>query len=279
MRMAIEASIHAVDWVTLTLPATSRPRDEMQWKKGLYSVQSLFPATMEPVQASWMGYSGFRLDSLFWGARRDSSIIRASGPIAHQLAYQLQMCGCKPSRVDLATTFLLSEDTPAFAADLLPGVLDAREGQPEARRRRVTMLQGLGDGDTLYIGSRASEQYGRIYDKSREQGHGGKEFAWRAEVEYKGDHARAIWELLRMETAKEAAVASLVYNWFTERGAALPRPDSTVLAIRPAVPARSPDDGRAFDWLSKQVAPVVERLGARYGRAAVEQAIWAPEEE
>lgn len=62
-------------------------------------------------------------------------------------------------------------------------------GQAETRARDWNLITGR-KGQTLYVGSRTSEKFLRIYDKAAEQGIEGEWF--RIELECKGDFARGV---------------------------------------------------------------------------------------
>lgn len=92
------------------------------------------------------------------------------------------------TRLDLAIDVRDSEFSVQDYAKLI------RRGEYKARAKKPNLIDGFGNGDTLYIGSRQSERMLRIYDKAKEQGINGD---WiRIELEIKGkksrSHGRAI---------------------------------------------------------------------------------------
>lgn len=82
------------------------------------------------------------------------------------------------TRIDLQVTI---EKPDGFSGRTLCDCL--RAAVWGGRRRKVTLIDGNGD-DTVYIGSRVSETFIRIYVKGRDY--------LRFEVEYKGDGARRV---------------------------------------------------------------------------------------
>lgn len=90
--------------------------------------------------------------------------------------------GANVTRIDIAI------DTPRWLD--LEGYKNALDrGQAETRARDWNLITGR-KGQTLYVGSRTSEKFLRIYDKAAEQG---TDSTWyRIELECKGDFARGV---------------------------------------------------------------------------------------
>lgn len=230
-----------------------------------------------PERSSWMGYSGFAANHMFWGTRKDETIIRASGEIAASVAREVPSYGLHVSRLDLALTAWFSEDRPLTALAARRLAVTEREGNSAPRKRKIRLQDGCGDGDTLYIGSRKSEQFGRLYDKGREDGSSTYKNAWRAEVEYHDDKAGGVFKLLRDVQFNSGTIAATVSAWWSLRGVDLPwyRGGDTPLVVRES--GRHPDDASQLGWLEKQVAPCVSRLILRVGRDAVYSALFGGE--
>jgi len=118
-------------------------------------------------------------------------------------------------------------------------------------------------GTTLYVGSRASDQYGRFYDKGKERDP--KSLAgmeWRYEVEFKGKRAARVLEVMKQEVARgdvEQAIGATVYKWFAGR-------EVTPIYARNGKPlamdvkAELTSDEVKLLWLTKQVRPSIRRL-------------------
>jgi DNA relaxase NicK len=137
----------------------------------------------------------------------------------------------------------------------------SRRGRPVEWSYLLTRQRGA----TLYLGSRESAVYARLYDKSAEQGSehlGGK---WRYEIETKADVAlRIARELVASNSARQLVVGT-VHEHFLSRGIA-PAFDGEGEAVSTTPQSHESDDERRLAWLRDQVSVVVARLGAA-GRA------------
>lgn len=134
--------------------------DDIQWQAG---------------RARYYGYSityknGY-LQLMY--SEEQGSLVRASGAIADEFAASLPSC-FRLSRLDLCI------DVPV-EIDLLSLY---RRQKSESGKIHCTLI----NNQTLYVGSRKSERFWRVYDKAAEQGLVGP--LYRIEVELKGNRAR-----------------------------------------------------------------------------------------
>lgn len=127
-------------------------------------------------------------------------------------------------------------------------------GDAETRARDWNLITGR-KGQTLYVGSRTSEKFLRIYDKAAEQGIDGPWF--RIELECKGDSARGI--------AQHVDSEGYVYFGDIIKGFCdFPKYDpwqqaTTSPTLLEGIPR--PEKRRdTFSWLMKSVAPSVAKL-------------------
>jgi hypothetical protein len=141
----------------------------------------------EPVKKQeFYGFIGLRWDHDERGTRfigtRDTdgySMISCSGQAAHAEALILRFLSCwRPSRIDVAVDVERFFDVPAAYATW--------QG---ATRVKITAIED----QTLYIGSRKSEIFWRIYNKAEELGRPELSPLWRIELELKGERARQFW--------------------------------------------------------------------------------------
>lgn len=111
--------------------------------------------------------------------------LRKAGYQPDALINVLSAKGGRASRIDLAIDVRGSTGmTPAMLHDAL------RRGTAHTASRGYTMLAGSDGGSTLYIGSRQSERFMRIYDKNAEQQIVNSESWMRIELETKGEQAK-----------------------------------------------------------------------------------------
>lgn len=115
-----------------------------------------------------------------------------------QVLTQLKRFGARVSRIDLAID--------VFGSEMTCGNLCKPNRQPykgKGRTPKFTQVGDIEDGWTIYIGSRSSDKFLRIYDKSKESGF--EDSSWvRIEVECKGMVAHWLGDTLPSYTAQEA---------------------------------------------------------------------------
>jgi DNA relaxase NicK len=130
---------------------------------------------------------------------------------------------------------------------------------------------------TVYLGSRTSERYGRVYDKLAESRDEHYRHCWRWEVEVKGEPAGNLAD--RLVDAPDAAgqMLALLSDYFSTAGVAppliVPR-----LGERWQIATRSTDDARRLRWLAEQVRPVLDGLTARGWGTDARSALGLPPE-
>lgn len=247
----------AVDWVTMTV------KDVNDREKVLRRYQRIKLAMLElgelPRPWGMKSYRGFSIGHMRWGTRTDSDIIILSG-IDAQAFWTLFAPLCSNcSRLDLAVTCRI--DSP------MPGLLEMykREARAIGRvpSRRYPHIENGTGGQTLYVGSRSSDQFGRVYDKAREQGDARWfDRCWRYEVQYQDTLAKlALKSIIDLPSSTELAgrINALVYTWFQTRD--IPplfelKGGAQVLE-RSAVVVTS---SKQLAWLTTQVRPTVQQL-------------------
>ena len=266
-----------LDWLRATLTGVGID-------VGLALVSDLF-GEIQPLDRGFRGYShcgmilaggGFvawdyeRLDMgvhVDISARGLGELARlCGGDICGVLRYMVDL-GFKFGRVDLAFDDhegLLDMDT--IAASLLSGDVSTRwQRETFSRIRKIASR-----GDTINIGSRASDACLRIYDKAAQQGADGH--CVRCELELKHERAHAAVELLLSEGVGALLGVLRSYIEFKEPGGL----DSCITRRRAAswwlrflswcekCRLSLPSSGRSLDkvagWLSRQVAPSLALL-------------------
>lgn len=112
-------------------------------------------------------------------------------------------------------------------------------------------------GDTIYIGSRQSDAYLRIYDKSKQYGLDlGRVYRW--EVEYKGELAKPVVDKVR--DGGRMAIRELVFGEAHHKSVPSPIVEGQRGVKREKISISSPDAKIA--WLARQVAPTVKWLNS-----------------
>lgn len=222
---------------------------------------------------AFAGYQGYSIGPVQYGERHDGVILRTSSLAAHTALLELRrspLVAVTATRVDVQ----LTADFGSEAAKLGLGKSIADAASRAARERsksrpyRVALLDGYGDGDTVIIGSRQSEGYGRSYDKYKESIHKAEDRmlfagqygpgAWRYEIEHKGSQARQLYKLLLEVDQVDEFISRHVRGWYDDHGVAIPVGEGASPAIRSL--RHKSDVQRSLAWLRTSVAPTVRQL-------------------
>lgn len=203
-------------------------------------------------------YSGLRIAKMQWGYEKHLGyIVIISGADAERYWNRLSPKDARVTRIDLCVDFVKKE--PQYLAnDLFMAIgKERKETTP-----RLSLYIGPEGGDTLYVGSRHSQQFGRLYDKGVESGTAPPGYFWRAEVEYKKPLAGLMATELKEETSQNRvpAIRDTVLHWFTDRGIEVPENVAGKTNISVSVEARITTADKKLAWLRTQVGPTVRQL-------------------
>lgn len=243
----------ACDWVTATTPM-----DKVGY--GWYDLFVRHGDVVGKKPEHWKNrwYDGARYDDLFWGYNKEwGYIFVASGSNAAVYSPMATMSANRVTRMDLQVTVRMSDAQEGYASDQYLRCLSGFE-----RDRKYTLISNSDKGQTLYIGSRHSDQFGRLYDKGvqaeiEKPGH-----MWRFEVEFKKPRADSIAREImacRETCGLDTGITAYLHQWFTMRGV---RPLFTtedqpfVIEVERKVTTEE----RKLAWLRTQVRPTVEKL-------------------
>lgn len=258
-----------IDWLTVTAK-TQELRDALFAECN--RIKTILAANGARVRTwQFKGYTGFSVAGLRWGTRADSDIGMLSGVDAHQNWYVLGEYADGCSRIDLAVTVQTDKCFPGLLDKYYEFLASPAANSVSFKRAIVKNSDG---GQTLYIGSRASRAFGRVYDKGIEAGledQPGK--LWRYEVEFKKPLAQSILKQVlankylpqgtRWDEEVAQSIASTVYVWYEARNVPpiFTRRDNGALSLE--VEARVLSDDISLNWLTTQVRPTVLRLTQR----------------
>jgi len=219
-------------------------------------------------QKNWqgLGYRGWQCGSVRYGSRLDGSALFSSGEdamkITHILVNDYDAVDVKTTRVDVCVDLVLDKPKRGW----LRGLRENPEFSGlQAHAGRVTKLIESDTGDTLYIGSRESGRYGRIYDKSAHYGVG-LGYVYRFEVETKKQVAPAVFKRIFPEREDSTyawdsfsdRVRGIIQTQFRTWGLDLRLQSKNLEKIK--AEARVSTLDTQLEWLSRSVAPMVERL-------------------
>lgn len=249
-----------IDWVTVTARAPAKVAALLSLGKDLIRQEVGSGGRTRPWH--FQGYSGEQAGSVQTGYSGVGTCVRASGATARECAQELIECSDNVSRLDVQITVRSSNCGPGYASDMYQRLL----GSSRRRGRSIakTLITSTYTGDTLYLGRRISDSYGRIYNKSAEDKVAEVPPRWRFEVEYKRKYALGQALAYAQAPEKDVWCTSRVYHWFHDRFAS--PPISPLVRCSDSGASRgSSEEARVVEWLKVGVRPVVRRLAAKYG--------------
>jgi hypothetical protein len=217
-----------------------------------------------------LGFVGQRCEGLFFGWRGDLLMVICSGDVAAAHgSFFLGLAG-NVSRLDLAVTLRDDDiDRDWTTRALRQSSYDGRIDSGLLKTRRI---EGTPDGATLYIGSRSSDRFIRIYDKTAESKGVYPERTWRWEIEYKKPRAGMVAARLLRLGAGPHAVIDVVRAGLLDLRVKLPYGDPGADWV-PHPGARKSDDQTRLGYTHRVVRPFLQRLIDKVGEGAVRQAL------
>lgn len=244
-----------VDWLTMTAAGTVERQDLEALATEIVQAQQTAGAEVKP-WGHW-GYSGFGTRHAHYGQRPDSDCLVLSSALADDYLSRAVPLASHISRLDSCVT----ARAPEADDSLIVGGYDAgrnavfRGGHKPA----FELLQHSQRGVTLYVGSRASRTFGRLYNKHRESELDYYAGCFRYEVEQKNDVANCRALDLAAGTDRGDKVKRDVYAFFANRGVEpIFAPGDGRLSASPYRPHT--DDQRRLLWLAGQVRTSVKAL-------------------
>lgn len=252
-----------IDWLTVTTRDNKLGQRWMDIYDHYKEYGVVNPLIALGRETRWARYSyeGWGIDGIRVGKSKDLGwIVILSGDPSRKLWRMFEPSRGHVTRIDLATTVYLGIPLEGLARRYYKHV-NSRWAKEVTRHRKYTLIKNNRGGETLYVGSRQSDQMGRIYDKGIEAKmdvEPGQ--VWRYEVEYKKPRAEQVMRALDAVRNQEAAkIAQTVYNWFAYRKC-IPVFVGEGDAIKIEVETKITSDDRKLNWLRAQVAPTVDYL-------------------
>lgn len=155
------------------------------------------------------------------------------------------------SRLDLAI------DAENEGIDISTVYQLALDGLTKGTARNVSFIQGIDGGKTLYIGSRESDKFARLYDKAKEQKIDGD---WkRLEIELKGDVAKEYARVIAMhpnDTIQSFCWSTAKKMLYTDHANYPAFGKASEAVFMPKVQKQTDTE----KWLSTQIIPIVEKF-------------------
>jgi len=249
-----------VDWLTITVNTPDRKAALL--KRFLKLNEALKLMGELPSDWSFHGYKGLSTGrSAHWGSRKDTDILIVSGEDACAFWGIFAPLATNCSRVDLAVTVTLK-----YSADVIDECLDwVRHHSSKTLRKLVRVERQDGVGQTLYVMSRASDQFGRLYDKGVQENPKNPivNKKWRYEVEYKGDASKGMLGKLieaNEDRAVSTSIIATVYNWFNDRDVPPVFSRNGGLGLVVDTQAVVTTSEQKLRWIAQSVRPTVAQL-------------------
>jgi hypothetical protein len=206
------------------------------------------------------GYSGKEWDGLFFGygsqKGRKHYLLTTFGEDAETILHRTSSSTARCTRIDLQVTIRIPE---YFDSRNLYDKLQAKDTKWNGRRLKPTLRQSGGGLDTVYIGSRTSQRFVRIYvkpDKNDQPAY------LRYEVEFKGKLADQVRRLI---VSRETFARNILHGELNRLpiyvSRTLGRIRETLHGERYTVkPETVYIEGSTIAWLQDSVSPAVVRL-------------------
>lgn len=256
-----------VDWITCTARGKDALRAFEAQGEGILREEMAAGVELQP--AAIRDYTGYRVPGVITGKRRDDSIIILSGACAARHWHRIAPLASNVSRLDVQATVWTHGEQPALTRWYYQRVrrLPPMRGRP----RSFSLIQTHPHGDTLYVGKRQSDYFGRVYDYAAAHAQGQPRTIWRYEVECKRLLAARHSRGLLGATDPRLASESLVHSWFMARGiqptwTAGKSPQSEGVLLEET-------ERDTLAWFESSLSKTVARAIRRHGLTAVLDAL------
>jgi hypothetical protein len=265
-KMTITAMVPGVDWITVT----QKQSDEFV----LWSAAKKIVAECDLQYKGQSNRHGFKGEfyvansggSFYYGERFSPrpgwGMATLTGAMARDYWAWLMVRESRVTRYDLRVDCEMVVPDPDLAK-ICYNELQSYKVSHNKRQPKASLY--IGEGDTLYVGSRSSNGFGRLYDKGMESGSAPKGKLWRYEVELKQEYAeQASANLFNLILRDEPdlfikTIARTVADWFSDRYVVpiFTMSDAKVTRIEFTSVNRR---GDTLKWLRQSVRPSVARL-------------------
>lgn len=227
-----------------------------------------------PKVGSFRGYDGVWCGGAFVGENDREGFLSIPGAWASRLWAQTYHKDAHYARLDLQVTVQYAQFDVELSKKAYQWADALNNDRPARQRRKLRIINDNEGGSTLYIGSRKSEHFCRLYNKFAATNDPFYTDCWRFEVELHNDSATAAATYLyEGSRSQPRAVSSTVWRYFTERGVLAPwARESEENAVLPRSAPRS-DVERKLAWLTEQVSPTVRLLLDRLPATIVLEAL------
>lgn len=288
--------VKEVDCDYITATASQGEAGESLYSFGHYLVRAEISRGAKVRASRAGGYSTTVAGSCSVGRRHDGVCVRGAGHVAAEHWQQITDLSENVTRLDLQVTTVPPEGVSSRLRSVWAG--RNRGMSANGRPAKIKAILGPHGCETIMVGSRQSQRYGRFYDKHTESGI--KEYlgCLRWELELKGELARSIAHRLTLTERYRAEIAAMVVSFVKERGKHNLRlsegiPGAGALSCllndgevlqssltdcccshcqRAPVLRSIPEVSRGLAFIGNNAKPTVQRLiAAGYGEEVIEQ--------
>jgi DNA relaxase NicK len=257
------AKAAAVDWITCT---TESEKVGLSW----FEVLTYAAGPRSTWSNKW--YRGTKIPHARWGFSEERGfILILSGPLAEKHVHSVATSAKSITRLDLCVDVELEEPIPDLAERYY-------EHNNECGKRRYALIVNNRHGKTLYVGSRQSDQFGRVYDKGVESKTLRPGLLWRYEVELKKPRSKPVYDELHKKYKNNRddharSIFTYVANWFDAREVAPPWNGDVESDIVVSIGKTVTTADRKIAWLRTQVRPTIAFLVRAGLQERLEEAI------
>lgn len=255
----------SVDYLTVTTKTDVQSANLIYQLYELLGRGALYEADVR--KWAFMGYRGQSLDGVRYGIRGSEALVMLSGARASEFWPSIAPLRHNCTRIDLAVTATLAEADDQVTAR-------AYEQAQDNASITGTLISNTRGGTTMYLGSRHSRFFGRLYDKGAEMGLEAGMY-WRWEIEVKKPASDAVVAQLLKCSDPKAWIGDYVYRWYAARGIP-PMWDDTDAESAIEIEAAVSSVDKSLKWLSSQVKPTIGRLIVAGHELEVREALGLP---
>lgn len=243
-----------IDWITAT--ATHKTSARKLYLEGTRLLEDEARSGNDRHHWSMQGYQGFKCGSVQVGTRHDGGIVRLSGGYANDHWTTVFKKADNVSRLDVQVTIKPDNGASRFIQQTYKRA--CRYSSSLTRGPEVKSFRSLRSGNTVYLGSRKSEVFGRCYDKWRESKLDHYAECVRLEVEMKERLALRAAAGLYDSRRPATDMLGIVYYFFQKRAGAT----WTAVNMPTFIKGRrsATDRERQLEWVRTACAPTIKRL-------------------
>lgn len=268
---AFKPSDAAPDWLTCT--ATTKGLGEPLWALGDALLVEDQTKGEQPTRWQMKGYRGWSTLGCRIGVRSDGVLLSLSGLKCRENSQKALATSEHCSRLDLAVDVHSALEMTSVPQNLYRYLnhVPPRNGRPVKR----TLITNSDGGATLYIGSRTSDWFTRIYDKGIEQKAAPPGHWLRFELEIKGRAADGVAAALqRAASVQHFSLSVVARRLQLVAGIVMYHKYDSVMYHEPP---RATSIDRKLRWLSVTVRPTVQVLVEELGVRKVAHALGLPQ--